>query len=76
MVHLALIALIGLLAYAGTFHVPFVFDDESSILENPVIKNLDSFLAGGGYRYNPRRFIGYLSFALNYRFGGPVVAKY
>ena len=74
---LALIALVGLLAYSNTFHAPFVIDDEGSITENPVIKNLASFLFDGtGYRYNPRRFIGYLTFALNYSFGGLEVTGY
>jgi protein O-mannosyl-transferase len=75
--HLAIIFLIGLLAYSNTFHAPFVFDDEGSITENPVIKNLHSFFFNGtGYRYNPRRFIGYLSIALNYRLGGLDVTGY
>ena len=74
---LALIALVGILAYSNTFHVPFVFDDEGSITENPVIKNLASFLFdGAGYRYNPRRFIGYLTIALNYRLGELDVTGY
>ncbi|WP_162604918.1 tetratricopeptide repeat protein [Geomonas terrae] len=74
---LALIALVGLLAYSNTFHAPFVIDDEGSITENPVIKNLASFLFDGtGYRYNPRRFIGYLTFALNYNMGGLEVTGY
>jgi protein O-mannosyl-transferase len=76
-VHLVIIAVIGLLAYSNTFHAPFVFDDESSIIENPSIKNLTAFLfEGAGYRYNPRRFIGYLTIALNYRFGGLDVTGY
>jgi len=74
--HLALIALIGLLAYSNTFHVPFILDDESSISNNPVIKDLASFLDGAGYRYNSRRFIGYLTIALNYRRGGLNVTGY
>jgi tetratricopeptide (TPR) repeat protein len=74
--HLAVIALIGLLAYANTFHVPFVFDDNSSITNNPAIKDLPTFLSGAGYAHNPRRFIGYLSFALNYKLGGLNVVGY
>src|SRR6266498_1669243 len=74
--HLILIGIIGLLAYSNTFHVPFILDDESSIINNPVIKDLASFLDGAGYRYNPRRFIGYLTIALNYRRGGLNVTGY
>ncbi len=75
-VHLLLLALVAFAAYANTFHTPFVFDDDSSIVNNPAIKDLSTFLSGAGYAYNPRRFIGYLSFALNYRFGGLDVAGY
>ncbi|HEY6838067.1 MAG TPA: tetratricopeptide repeat protein, partial [Geobacteraceae bacterium] len=64
-----LVVAAGILVYANTLHVPFVFDDFPSIVDNPVIKDLSTFLADG-YRYNARRFVGYLTFALNYRFGG------
>jgi len=75
--HLALIALVGLAAYGNSFGVPFVIDDEGSILENPAVKNLSTFLLeGGGLRYNARRLVGYLSLALNYRLGGEEVAGY
>src|SRR4051794_2990639 len=74
---LLLIMAIGLLAYSNTFHVPLVFDDETSIVNNPVIRNLENFLLNGtGYSYNPRRFVGYLSVALNYRLGGLGLAGY
>ncbi|WP_136516097.1 tetratricopeptide repeat protein [Geomonas edaphica] len=74
--HLFLIALLGLLAYSNSFHVPFFLDDDGSILNNMVIKDLSRFLSGDGYAYNPRRFLGYLSVALNYRFGGLDVTGY
>ncbi|MBI4684282.1 MAG: tetratricopeptide repeat protein [Nitrospirae bacterium] len=68
--HLLLIAVVGLIAYSNTFNVPFVFDDEPNIVDNPSIKHLDNFISSSkGYEYNPRRFIGYLTFALNYHFG-------
>jgi Flp pilus assembly protein TadD len=63
-------------AYANSFAVPFVFDDYTSILQNPVVKNLEKFLSGDGYAYNPRRFVGYLTLALNYHFGGLNVLGY
>ena len=70
--HLFIIALIGFLAYANTFHALFVLDDISQIKNNQMIRDLDTFL----YQYNTRRFIGYLSFALNYHFGGGDVKGY
>lgn len=76
-VHILIIVFIGILAYSNTMHVPFVLDDRSSIVENHVIKSLTGFFSdSAGLSYNPRRFIGYLSFALNYRLGGLDVAGY
>lgn len=73
---LLLIMAIALIAYANTFEVPFLFDDETSIALNPVIRDLPSFLGGAGYHYNPRRFVGYLSVALNYSLGRLDVTGY
>ncbi|HZY02824.1 MAG TPA: tetratricopeptide repeat protein [Anaeromyxobacteraceae bacterium] len=65
------VALLGFAAYAGTFHVPFVFDDDTSIVDNRMIRDLSAFVSEGkGYRHHPTRFVGNLSFALNYRLGG------
>jgi hypothetical protein len=75
--HILLIIAVGLIAYSNTFDVPFHFDDYYSIVQNPVIKNLANFfLNTGGYEYNPRRFLGYLTFALNYSIGGLDVTGY
>lgn len=69
--HLLLLAVVALLAYSNTFHVPFIFDDESSITQNDTIKNLSNFLYNhSASKFIPNRYIGYLTFALNYRFGG------
>lgn len=74
-----LIALVSLIAYSNTFHVPFVFDDEGQVQDNLMIRNLHNFVLSlqghnfshmKDYIFEPRRFIGYLSFALNYYFGG------
>jgi tetratricopeptide (TPR) repeat protein len=76
-IHICLILFVGILAYSKTFHVPFVLDDRISIVENHVIKSLSGFFANNaGFHYNPRRFVGYLSFALNYRLGGLDVTGY
>ena len=75
-IHLFLIALVGFIAYSNSFHVPFFLDDEGSIINNRVIQDLDRFLSGDGYAYNPRRFLGYLSVALNYHYGGLDVTGY
>ncbi len=78
----ALIIVIGVLIYSNTFHVPFLFDDVPNIVSNPVIKDLHYFTApSDAYQLDPvhslqRRYIGFLTFALNYRFGGLQVVGY
>lgn len=76
LVQYLIIAVLGMLAYSNTFHVPFLFDDQTSIVENPVITDLGRFLSGDGLAYNARRVVGYFSFALNYRLGGLNVVGY
>lgn len=66
-----MIAFAGFLAYSNTFSVPFHFDDRPVILENPVIKDIHSFTDPSASRY-----IGYLSFALNYQLNGLDVNGY
>ncbi len=75
--HLIVIAIVGLAAYSNSFEVPFQFDDSFNIAANPVIKDLGNFTSSlDGYRSNPRRYLGYLSLALNYRLGGLNVTGY
>lgn len=81
-VHIFLIIALGFIAYSNTFHSPFQWDEVAQILENPVIRDLDNYISGTkGYtyvsnHYNPRRSVGYLTFALNYHFGGFRVTGY
>ncbi|MCG6534800.1 MAG: tetratricopeptide repeat protein [Syntrophales bacterium LBB04] len=76
-VHVLLITVIALLAYSNTFNTPFQLDDTSQIVENNLLGNLDNFILNTkGYNYNPSRFIGYLTFALNYYVGGFSVTGY
>ncbi|OGT98065.1 MAG: hypothetical protein A2X80_08910 [Geobacteraceae bacterium GWB2_52_12] len=75
--HGLLIVMMALVAYANTFSVPFIFDDETSIVRNEVIHNLDNFLTNrSGYDSMPNRYVAYLSFALNYYVGGMNVVGY
>jgi len=75
--HGLLIVLCAILAYSNTFEVPFVFDDNASIVDNTVIRDLKRFLLEGeGYRFNPRRFVTYLTLSLNYHLGGLNVVGY
>jgi len=75
--HLLIVLIVGLAVYSNTFDVPFQFDDFGNISENPVIGDLLNFISSAkGYDYNPRRYIGYLTFALNYHFGRLDVSGY
>ena len=75
--YLSIIALLCLIVYSNTFHVPFIFDDIPSIKDNRVIFDIGNFLFNStGYDYHRGRFIGYLTFALNYRLGGLDVTGY
>jgi tetratricopeptide (TPR) repeat protein len=81
--HLVLIAALGVLAYSNTFDVPFQWDDKYTFLsENPIVKDLKYFelpsLARDFKQYGSlkNRYIGYLTFALNYRFHGLDVTGY
>src|SRR6266702_179727 len=65
--HLFFIAALGVIVYSNTFHVPFIFDDQPSISENPVIREVGNFFLNPiGYESYPRRYVGYLTLALNY----------
>jgi tetratricopeptide (TPR) repeat protein len=84
-IHILLIISVSLLAYSNTFSSPFQFDSKAVIAENPVIRSLEYYLHPSKaelykeffeYRTFTKRFIGYLSFALNYRFHQLDVAGY
>ena len=71
---LFLIAFMAAIAYSNTFTCSFHFDDISSIVDNPAIRDLGD--PGAIWRFMNRRFIGNLSFALNYRLHGLDVTGY
>lgn len=68
---LAALALLVAFAYANAFGGAFVFDDIPEIRDNRLLRDLGSYLPGGeGQRSLPTRWVGYLTFAVNYRLGG------
>ncbi len=81
-VQLLLIIISGLLAYSNTFNASFHWDDVVFIRDNPLIKHLGYFLspasASGSefYAALKSRYLGFLTFALNYRLGGTSVLGY
>ncbi len=83
--HIILIIFLSLIAYSNTFESSFHFDDEHYIVNNPVIKDLRNFIEPSSSsdfsiqfkrKTLQRRYIGYLTFALNYRLHGLNVAGY
>jgi len=81
-VHILIIAVFGLLAYSNTFHAPMQWDEDGFLHENAIIKDMGYFLepskAAGLPYYDGfiNRYVGYLTFALNYKFHGLSVAGY
>ncbi|MBF0556022.1 MAG: tetratricopeptide repeat protein [Nitrospirae bacterium] len=77
-VHLLIIAAVCVIIYSNSFKAPFMFDDYTNIIEKNVIKDIgqdkDSYSL-----ISPkanRRFVGVLTFALNYKLNGMDVAGY
>jgi tetratricopeptide (TPR) repeat protein len=66
----------GIIVYANTFQAPFVLDDTPSIVNNKAIRSLANFYPHGSGYFLPGRSVAYLSFALNYHFGGLDVTGY
>ena len=81
-VHLFLIVVIGILLYSNTLHSPFQWDEIKFIETNPIIKDLGYFLepsrADGLELYETvrNRYVGFLTFALNYKINGLDVTGY
>ncbi|HUJ18697.1 MAG TPA: tetratricopeptide repeat protein [Nitrospirota bacterium] len=73
-IHGALLVLIGLAVYSNTFSVPFQFDDPSNITDNPIVRDIGSFLKWEAA--TQPRSLTYFTFALNYRLHGTGVAGY
>lgn len=75
LVHCLLIVFVCLAIYSNTFYANFTFDDVDNINLNNAISN---FSSSNDYDFflHSRRGVGYLSFLINYRFGGLEVFGY
>lgn len=80
--HILLIALTGMAVYSNTFNVPFQWDEQTYIRENPFIRDVSYFSnpakAKGHEFYGAlkNRYVGYLTFALEYKLHGFDVRGY
>jgi Tfp pilus assembly protein PilF len=76
------IAILIFVAYSNTFSVPFQFDDKYVIVNNPLVKNLHNFTKSikteGPLKdfINNSRYIGFLTFAVNYKLHDTSVIGY
>ena len=69
---LVLLASLASLIYSNTFFSSFQFDDGRNIVNNNRIRQISTAVAD----ISESRYVGYLSFAINYAFGGLNVAWY
>ena len=82
LVHIACIIFLIIIIYANTLSAPFLWDEHKYIVDNPIIKDLHYFTspsdAKGFIVYGGliNRYIGYLTFALNYKINGLSVTGY
>src|SRR5690349_1863571 len=76
----ALLALViaGLAAYCNSFSVPFVYDGVNMIELNPSVRDVWYWLRFWGEKHSSAddRPVGFLTFALNYAWGGYEVRGY
>lgn len=66
---LIVLTCMGLLAFWGTFHSPFLYDDAHAIVENPYIQQLDGFQKNVGIENIFNRSVLLLTFAVNREIG-------
>ncbi len=67
---LAALALLGALAYFGTLHAPFHYDDAHAIEHNPYIKDLSAFQETVGFQNIFNRSVLLFTYAVNHHLGG------
>jgi Tfp pilus assembly protein PilF len=84
LIHSLLIIALGILVYSNSLNSPFQWDEKDFIVQNPIVKNLGYFLEPSKakgvdpdfYIFLKTRYIGYLTFALNYKIHGFNVLGY
>jgi len=69
-----MISVLGIIIYANTFHCSFHLDDQSSVIYNFTIRDIHYW--PNIWNFLPRRFLLYLSLALNYHFSALDVFGY
>ncbi|MBF0558288.1 MAG: tetratricopeptide repeat protein [Nitrospirae bacterium] len=81
-VHIACIAVIVIAVYANTLNAPFQWDEGQHLINNPIVHDLRYFAHPSEARWSDqydfvvRRYVAFLTFALNYKLHGFSVAGY
>ena len=86
-IHLVIIALLVVIIYSSTLGVPFQWDEADFLVKNPFIRDIHYFTSpsdaeglktpyGFVYSFLVLRYVGFLTFALNYGIHGFSVAGY
>ncbi len=85
-IQIIIIILLGCILYSNTFSAPFVLDDRRSIVDNKAIQDLSKLIDIQRIdtiemdqevkNFIKTRYVGYLSFALNYHLHGLDVTGY
>jgi hypothetical protein len=81
-VHISCLVLLIVIIYSNTLNAPFQWDEYEYLVSNPIVKDLHYFVSPSvaqGFKYYNflmLRYVGYLTFALNYKIHGFSVAGY
>ncbi|MBF0560344.1 MAG: tetratricopeptide repeat protein [Nitrospirae bacterium] len=81
-VHIVCLVVLILIIYSNTFKAPFQWDEDKYIVNNQIIKDLHYFFNPSvtkGFEFYDgfvKRYVGYLTFALNYKVHGFAVTGY
>lgn len=82
LVHITCLVVLILIIYSNTFNAPFQWDEDEFLVNNPIVSNLHYFANPSdakGFQYYghlTERYIGYFTFALNYKMHGFSVPGY
>ncbi len=80
--HIACLVVLILIIYSNTLNAPFQWDEDEFLVNNPIVNNLHYFASPSDarglqyYGHLMERYVGYLTFALNYKMHGFSVPGY
>lgn len=80
--HIIMLMLLAAAIYSNTLDAPFAWDEKILITDNTLVHSLEAFALPETIKDHPHydaiigRYVGYLSFALNYAAGGASVTGY